>query len=168
MTPVPSVVRMTSAHSPRLPASEMVSTARRSGIVAEDSVDSRRSGSPHIVEQARRGGPQGCRPVVGLHRDNRIGYSTDELLLLLWSDRIPYECRANERRGKTPESRNREPGYLLGRGSIGPGRVGPPLVPAHHVELGAHEIRRLGAGAVKFPLEPDQRSRHPAHDERGV
>ena len=51
---------------------------------------------------------------------------------------------------------------------LGPPLLRPLVVPAHHVELRAHPVRRLRSGAVVLALEAQQRRRHAAHLERRV
>src|SRR3954466_4246334 len=66
----------------------------------------------------------------------------------------------------TPHSQSAHPSVRRHNGSAGCPL--PLLVPAHHVELRAHEVRWLGARPMELALEAQQRRGDAAHLERRV
>src|SRR6185436_2450817 len=66
------------------------------------------------------------------------------------------------------DARARAAALLFHDGGDRRSRPLPPVVPAHHVELGAHEVRGFRGGPVILALEPDERGWDPTHLERRV
>src|SRR6266581_5706511 len=86
---------------------------------------------------------------------------------------VPWFTRGAAAVNSSPSSTAPRTPHIHGALRNGPSRLHrallrPLIVPAHHVELCAHPVRRFRSGAVKLALEAQQRRRHSAHLERRV